>query len=246
MLDLLFVILSFILTFLLIVCLMYCPQILIILPICIAIIIILFKLLSSFFDNIFKGMAYSIEKKEKNTLSNQELINNLKEEKKINIGEVTIQCKNQTIIINGKKFNVKDIQKVELKYEILNVWKSVLNTYMPIHTSEACYPNAQIEISDYRMTLEQYHKDIALQQEVIKDYNDGKTSSYYPNGRQYQYKFDKNYYLSIQFKDGNHKLFKIAFCPKCDKEILNAPKEEILILELEKYIDDAKQLKESN
>lgn len=241
MLDLLFVILAFILTFLLIVCLMYCPQILIILPICIAIIIILFKLLSSFFDNLFKGIAFSIEKKEKGTLSNQELINNLQGEKKINIGEVTIQCKNQTIIINGKRFNVKDIQKVELKYEILNVWKSVLNTYMPIHTGQSYYPNAQIEISDYRMTLEQYHKDIALQQEVIKDYNDGKTSSYYSNGRQYQYKFDKNYYLSIKFKDGNHKFFKIAFCPKCDNETLNAPKEEILILELEKYIDNVKK-----
>ena len=246
MLDLLFVILTFILTFLLIVCLMYCPQILIILPICIAIIIILFKLLSSFFDSLFKGISHIIEKKEKSTLSSQELINNLQGEKKINIWEVTIQCKNQTIIINGKRFNVNDIQKVELKYEILNVWKSVFNTYIPIYTSQSYYPNPQIEISDYRMTLEQYHKDVALQQEVIKDYKDGKNSSYYPNGRKYQYKFDKNYYLSIQFKAGNPKLFKIAFCPKCDKEILNAPKEESLILELEKYIDNAKQLKESN
>lgn len=213
---------------------------------CGIILVILFKILLNVLNNLTNNIEKAIEENKYNRKIEEEKhikekwTNDLRNGKTVNIGIQTIQCKNRTIIINRKRFNVNDIQKVELKYEILNVWKSVLNTYMPIHTGQACFPNAQIEIKDYRMTLEQYHKDVALQQEVIKDYKDGKNSSYYPNGRQYQYKFDKNYYLSIQFKDGNHKLFKIAFCPKCDKEILNAPKEESLILELEKYIDNVK------
>lgn len=161
-------------------------------------------------------------------------INDLKNGKRVNIGDSTIKCKNQTLIINRRSFNIKEIQKLKLTYKILGVWKTTTDTRKPISMYRYNIPNLKY------ITLEQYYADIYMQTALDRDYRDGKTRYYRPNRYLYHYKFDKEYYISILLYNGCNEYFSIAFCPECDTKILNLPEEEGLILELENYINSLK------
>lgn len=155
-------------------------------------------------------------------------INDLKNGKRVNIGDTTIKCKNQTLIINKRSFNIKEIQKLKLTYKILGVWKTT------IEISDRPVPiTIPIKSKQKYITLEQYY---AEQTNLYRDYRNGKTTYY----DLYDYKFDKEYYISILLYNGCNEYFSIAFCPECDTKILNLPEEEGLILELENYINSLK------
>lgn len=214
----------------------------------IIIIILLFyisKKLPKTCDKIINNIQHTIEKneKEKRTLSKQ-WINNLKSGRQVNIGEATIQCKNQMLIINKKSFYIKEIQELELTYKVLSVSKTTIDTYRSLISSNIGY-NPQVIMEDYRMTVEEYNRDIALKNAITKEIMNGNNNLYYKAGvdrYMYQYKFDKEYYISITFYNGHNELCPVALCTGCDKETLNAPNEESLVLELKNYI---KTLKES-
>lgn len=143
-------------------------------------------------------------------------INDLKNGKRVNIGDSTIKFKNQVLIINGISFAINEIHKLELTHKVLNVSKDYINIL------------GDIVMRDFKITVEQYKNEIALE----KPYGIVRCG--------YKYKFNKQYYISIIFYNGNNKLFPIAYCANCNTEGLNAPYEESLILELNNYINSLK------
>jgi len=108
-----------------------------------------------------------------------------------------------------------------------------------VWNSRLCY-SPEVKIKDYELTVEEYQNDIALTKAAEEESKE-KPNVYYDSLRyKYKYKFNKQYYISTIFYNGNNKLFPIAYCANCDNEGPNAPYEESLILELNNYINSLK------
>lgn len=201
--------------------------------------VILFKILSTVFDNIIYSIKDSLYNSQRVTIAKEKWIDNLRNGKRVPIGDVTLQCKNQSLIINEKIFSINEIKNLELKYKVLNVKKTTIDNSANLWCSNRGY-DPQIIMKDKTMTIEEYKKDIELTNAAAKESEERYNIYYYPWRYKYQYKFDKEYYISITLYNGHNELCPIAFCTNCDKEILNAPNEESLVLELNNYINSLK------
>lgn len=209
------------------------PPLIFIVPI----IAFLFKLLSNVIDKVIYNI---IDHTDSPKHQKEKWINNLKNGKQVNIGDATIQCKNNILTINGKSFFINEIQKLEITYKILSVKKTIIDTHQSVWRSNIGY-NPQIIVKDKIMTVEEYKKDIDLANATAKE-NKERPNRYYNSARyNEQYKFDKEYYILVRLYNGSNEIYPIAFCTACDKEVLNAPNEENLVLELNNYIDSLKK-----
>lgn len=190
---------------------------------------ILIKALINVISKLIYDISYSIrqmkyakqEKKAINEINQlkQKWINDLRNGKSVLMGNVMIQCENEFFKINGERFYIKEIQGIDITCKILWVFEKKINTkitsYKGVTLDENLdgflgrFPTYSPEntfgkvLSTQTLTEEEYHEKM---KSMFNQYAYG-DQSFFHNHR---YEFEKEYYISISFYNGNSKLCPIG------------------------------------
>ena len=191
---------------------------------CGIILVILYKMLL----NVLNNLSYNIKKatreaSEKNKYNKkiaeekrikEKWINDLRSGKTVNIGTLTMQCKNNIFIIGEKKFSVKEIQRVDFTYDIVGVKK-----HKKIYDTD-------------------YHYEISM------TYNEflNKTKEYpEPQDVFIYYEFTNAYYILIILNNGKEEQYLLGSSnDQFGKTLEDYSVQKYMVLELGKYINELK------
>ena len=136
---------------------------------------ILLRMLSNALNNLSNDMEKAVRKKLKENEKNRKIeeekrikakwVNDLRSEKKVEIGFQTIQCKNDIFIIGEESFSVKEIQRLDFTSGIVNVKKHTQYCEFDSEYRDNLYRHSIDEVS---MTYKQYLEEVEQERKYPK------------------------------------------------------------------------------
>ena len=200
---------------------------------------ILLKMLSNVLNNLNHNIRVATIKASEANKYNRKIkeekrikekwINDLRNGKIVNIGIQTIQCKNDIFVIGEKKFSVKEIQKLDFAYDIVNVKK---------HT-QYCEPDSEYRDNLYRRNIEEV--SMTYKEYLKKMEEERKYPKYSRENILVYYEFTNKYYILITFDSGKEEMYTLGYSEdRLGKTLQDYSIQEYMVLELRKYINELK------
>lgn len=195
---------------------------------------ILLRMLTNALNNLSNDMEKAIRKKSEENEENRKIkeekrikekwINDLRNGKTVNIGIQTMQCKNDMFIIGEKKFSVKEIQKLNFTYDIVNVKKY-----------------SQYYYTDYNEVSTQYEGSMTYKEFLNKMDEDRRYPKYSSQNTVVYYEFTNKYYILITLDSGKKEQCTLGYSEdRFGKTLQDYSVQEYMVLELGKYINELK------
>ena len=136
---------------------------------------ILLRMLSNALNNLSNDMEKAVRKKLKENEKNRKIeeekrikakwVNDLRSEKKVEIGFQTIQCKNDIFIIGEESFSIKEIQRLDFTSGMVNVTKHTQYCEVDSEYRDNLYRHSTDEVS---MTYKQYLEEVEQERKYPK------------------------------------------------------------------------------
>lgn len=197
---------------------------------------ILLRMLSNALNNLSNDMEKAVRKKLKENKKNRKIeeekrikakwVNDLRSEKKVEIGFQTIQCKNDIFIIGEESFSVKEIQRLDFTSGIVNVKKHTQYCEFDSEYRDKLYRHSIDEVS---MTYKQYLEEVEQERKYPK-------ASY--ENILVHYEFTEEYYILITLDSGKKKQYVLDY--STDPFGKTSENCSYMVLELGKYINELK------
>lgn len=244
----------FIVPYIIVLLIMAAPELTPIIIVSVILLGILIKALVNVISKLINNIDYSIrqakytgEEKDIVNKMKQKWVNDLRNGKPVLMGNVMIQCKNNFFSINGKHFYIKEIQGIDITCKILYVLEEIINMHIKpyigfVHDENSVEPDGSASrsssyddsgkvISTRTLSEEEYHN-------IIKNrYNQ---NQYTNSEKSYIYKFEKEYYIKINFYNGKNELCPIGREADTDNRCIIPREAEERLIEIERYIRELK------
>lgn len=197
---------------------------------------ILLRMLSNALNNLSNDMEKAVRKKSEENEKNRKIeeekrikvkwVNDLRSEKKVEIGFQTIQCKNDIFIIGEESFSIKEIQRLDFTSDMVNVTKRTQYCEVDSEYRDNLYRHSTDEVS---MTYKQYLEKVEQERK-------------YPKASRknilVHYEFTEEYYILITLDSGKKKQYVLGY--STDPFGKTSENCSYMVLELGKYINELK------
>ena len=218
----------------------------------------IFRLISMVVSNMNSNIKYNIDRKQKINKINKEKrkkrqwIDDIRNEKVLKIGKITIKCEKENLIVNGNSIPVNRIKNLEFTSKMVGVWQKKIDTFIPRNVNV----RAPVYIQDYgymysdwnssnfgevidrrRITIEEYNRIINENIEYYKEHGDTWKSTY-----RYDYDLEKEYYFVVILHNGQQNSYFIDYGIEYSYRLgEQAETYKMVINKLKEYIRESKE-----
>ena len=200
---------------------------------------ILLRMLSNVLNNLSNDMEKAIRKKSEENKYNRKIeeekrvkekwINDLRNGKTVNIGTLSIQCKNDIFIIGGESFSVKEIQRIDFTFDIVGVKEHKQYCEYDSEYQDNLYKNDLYEVS---MTYKEFLNKMEENRRYPK-YSNKNTLIYY--------EFTNACYILITLVSGKKEKYLLGCSDdRFGKTLEDYSVQEYMVSELGRYLDELK------